>query len=202
MSIDPARINTLDDWLGARSYKNVVRDASTGDYLVHSLVPGGPTKTIPHLPKGSDFIPMLNSATLAPEARVAALAKRDQTGIHRSIQLGEFQETAWDVEQRLLTTTAAWKAAQAHATAPGVPEGDRVTAKSVMAERAREVGALSRQLNELKYLLSMRRYPVRQVVESVVERRIVHWASHDERIMDLAQLVERRDTLDERAVLL
>ena len=133
-TVDPATINTFQEWLNAykAKAKNVVRDASTGHYLVLSREKGGPSKRIEPRPKGTDAISLLNAATLTPAVRGAVEANRDETLRRQQVSAVEIREEARDLEQRVLETTAAWTSLQKQA-ATTENESERVTAKSIMA---------------------------------------------------------------------
>ena len=201
-TIDPARINTFQEWLNGYTAKakNVVRDASTGHYLVLSPE-GGPPKRIAPLPRGNDAIFLLNSETATPAARGAAEASREERLRRQEVTAVPHREEARDLEQELLSATAAWNALREQA-ATTENESERVTAKSIMAVRASEVGDLTRGLIHMNFRLSQIRYPVRQANVGVVQRRVINWASHDERITTLVYNVFRRDTPEERMMLL
>jgi len=202
-SIDPASINTFQEWLNGykAKAKNVVRDAATGHYLVLSREQGGPTKRIAPLPRGNDAVYILNSDTTTPAARGAAEANRVETLRQHQVSAVAVREEARGLEQELLAATAAWNTLREQA-ATTENESERVTAKSIMAVRAAEVGDLARRLIPMNYDLSRIHYPVRLANTEVVQRRIINWASHDERNVDLVYNVFRRDTPVERTILL
>lgn len=202
-TIDPANINTFQEWLNGykANAKNVVRDASTGHYLVLSRETGGPTKRIEPLPRATDEVLVLNAATATPAARGAAEAHRDETLRRHELSAVAIREEARGVEQDLLSATAAWNALREQA-ATTENESERVTAKSIMAARAAEVGDLTRGLIHMNFRLSQIHYPIRQANRVEVQRRVINWASHDERITTLVYNVFRRDTPEERMMLL
>lgn len=201
-TINPASINTFQEWLNGykAKAKNVVRDASTGHYLVLSPE-GGPKKRIDPLPRGNDAIFLLNSETATPAARGAAEANRDEMLRRHEVSAVAVREEAYDTEQRLLESTAAWRTLQEQA-ATTENESERVTAKSIMAARATEVGDLTIALINMNVRLSNIHYPIRRANIGVVQRRVINWASHDERITTLVYNVFRRDTPEERMMLL
>jgi len=202
MSVQPADINTLDRWL--RSYKGLSKsvryDAQTADYVVQEE--GGAERTIPHLPRGSDVIPLLNSTTLPPEARAAVLARHTDLQTRKAATLLAIQIRVREIELQLLVATASWDAAKlryAEAVRVG-DEGTRTIEKASMVVHAREVGVLSTGLDRVTRELNICDYPVRiQRVEGIA-RRTIDWASHDDRVVPLNYIVHRRNRPSERTV--
>ena len=203
MAVRPVEINTLDQWLN--SYKGVSKkvrhDARTGDYLVRGEE-GDAERAIPHLPRGSDSIALLNSTTLPPEARAAVLARHADLQTRKTATLLAIQTRARELERQLLGATAAWDAAKlryAEASRVG-DEGTCAIEKGALAERAREVGTLSTGLDRVKREVILCDYPVRTIHTESMPRRIIDWVSHDDRVVPLNYIVHRRDTTRERVV--
>jgi len=214
-TIDPERINTLEEWLGAYTaeYKNIKFNAMRGEYCVMGRDGGDePVKIIPHLRRGKDVIAFLNSVNPTPEDRAAAVAKQEEAATSRVPAIADARATLRDTERQMLDSVAAWRVERqryAEATLSN-DESQRVIAQSAMAERAREIGTHTIRLNAESHSLSGLQYPLREVrstnptgdEELLVPRQLIEWASHDDRKVPLAYVIQRRTVAKDRVFLL
>ncbi len=189
---DPARVNDIDSWLNLYKKHDLRMVYRNGSLLI--LNPdnweGEPIKTIP-IPKGHDYVTILVAEQadrdVAETTATAAVAKRNAVEQQMSETVSEAQRTMLDVEQQLLSAVDTWRSA------------DTVAARTVAAK---EVGRLSKEMAAAEAAYRSAMYPRRTIfIDEKVPRKLLDWATRDDRNTTLIQLINHRSLAEDRTVI-
>ena len=187
---DPARVNDIDSWLNLYKKHDRRMVYRNGSLLI--LNPdnweGEPIKTIP-IPKGHDYVTILVAEQAGRDAAeaTAAVAKRNAVEQQMSETVSEAQRTMLDVEQQLLSAVDTWRSA------------DTVAARTVAAK---EVGRISKEMAAAEAAYRSAMYPRRTTfIDEKVPRKLLDWATRDDRNTTLIQLINHRSLAKDRTVI-
>ena len=148
---------------------------------------GEPIKTIP-IPKGHDYVTILVAEQADRDAAEAtATAKRNAVEQQMSETVSEAQRTMLDVEQQLLSAVDTWRSA------------DTAAARTVAAK---EVGRISKEMAAAEAAYRSAMYPRRTTfIDEKVPRKLLDWATRDDRNTTLIQLINHRSLAKDRTVI-
>ena len=149
---------------------------------------GEPIKTIP-IPKGHDYVTILvaEQADRDAAAVTTATAKRDAVEQQMSETVSEAQRTMLDVEQQLLSAVDTWRSV------------DTAAARTVAAK---EVGRISKEMAAAEAAYRSAMYPRRTTfIDEKVPRKLLDWATRDDRNTPLIQLINHRSLAKDRTVI-
>ena len=186
---DPARVNDIDSWLNLYKKHDRRMVYRNGSLLI--LNPdnweGEPIKTIP-IPKGHDYVTILVAEQADRDAAEAtATAKRNAVEQQMSETVSEAQRTMLDVEQQLLSAVDTWRSA------------DTAAARTVAAK---EVGRISKEMAAAEAAYRSAMYPRRTTfIDEKVPRKLLDWATRDDRNTTLKQLINHRSLAKDRTVI-
>ena len=187
---DPARVNYIDIWLNLYKKHDRRMVYRNGSLLI--LNPGDwkgePIKTIP-IPKGHDYVTILvaEQADRDAAAVTTATAKRDAVEQQMSETVSEAQRTMLDVEQQLLSAVDTWRSV------------DTAAARTVAAK---EVGRISKEMAAAEAAYRSAMYPRRTTfIDEKVPRKLLDWATRDDRNTPLIQLINHRSLAKDRTVI-
>ena len=181
--IDPKKIKDSYQWLDAytNNYKNVIMGPA-GELLVQNTDRSVIEKTISH-DLGNDSAVVLASSELRTPVYTAALA--NQEAIQKGI--ADNTKTALDAflkaERNLLDAVNEWK---------------RESDKAIRRNLSFKIGELTIELKALDETLSRAMYPYRYVKSVEIEKKMINYASRDDRNIVIDTIVLKRTNPDMR----
>ena len=188
--MDPDNIESFEEWI--LYYKagniNLKRD-KLGQYLVYDTKMKKIVKIIPPLPKATDYVTTLATAT-NPDLRGVAEQTRAAVMEARATRIREAETEYLKAEQTLLQESDAWETARL--------AGDRAGCHA----KALLVGMLSVELRQKEKALQEARYAIRYVPrkDHEVQRNLLDLETHDPRKLFISQLVQQEVKVQDRAV--
>jgi len=187
---DPARVNDIDSWLNLYKKHDRRMVYRNGSLLILNPdnLEGEPIKTIP-IPKGHDYVTILVAEQADRDAAEATadVAKRNAVEQQMSETVSEAQRTMLEVEQQLLSAVDTWRSA------------DTVAARTVAAK---EVGRLSKEMAAAEAAYRSAMYPRRTIfIDEKVPRKLLDWATRDDRNTTLIELINHRSLAKDRTVI-
>ena len=164
-TIDPERVNTLDDWIKYydQAYTNLILDDGGHCSVYDTADSKKLVKRIP-LKKGFDAFQLL-AASESSELRARAVTKHDELLGEKKRKVSEISAEYATKEAELIEQTTLWNQSQDAAQ---------------RAALARQIGTLSRELAELDTKRQSAMYANRHIIsEESVTHQMLDYKSHN-----------------------